>query len=84
MVVKIFNNPALHEQPLSQQATAIPLRENESLLNWIENTGRFKLHEPSESMIDKVVEEIEEILETSDFLDKEIDKEEEEWDQTSN
>lgn len=79
-MVKIFSNPALHEQPLSQLAMAIPLRENESLLSWIEDTGRFKLHEPSESLVDKVVEEIEEILETSDFLDKE----EEEWDQTSN
>lgn len=81
-MVKIFNNPALHEQPLSQLATAIPLRENESLLKWIEGTGRFKLHEPpSESLIDKVVEEIEEILETSDYLNKE---EEEEWEQTDN
>lgn len=79
-MVKIFSNPALHEQPLSQLAMAIPLRENESLLSWIEDTGRFKLHEPGESLVDKVVEEIEEILETSDFLDKE----EEEWDQTSN
>lgn len=77
-MVKVFNNPALHEQPLSQGATAIPLRENESLLNWIEGTGRFKLYEPTETPSDKVIEDIEEILETSDYLDKE---EEEAWDQ---
>lgn len=78
-MVKVYSNPALHEEPLSKKATAIPLRENESLLNWIENTGRFKLYEPGELLGDKSVEDIEEILETSDYLDKE---EEEEWDQT--
>lgn len=80
-MVKIYSNPALHEEPLNQKATAIPIRENESLLNWIEGTGRFKLYEPSESLSDKVVEDIEEILETADYLDKEED---EEWDQTDN
>jgi hypothetical protein len=77
-MVKVFNNPALHEESLNQKATAIPWRENESLLNWIEGTGRFKLYEPSElPPSDKVVEDLEEILETSDYLDKE--EQEEEW-----
>lgn len=74
-MVKIFNNPALHEQLLKQKATAMPLRENESLLNWIEDTGRFKLYESSESLHDKVEEDIEEILETSDYLDQEEEEE---------
>lgn len=78
MMVKVYNNPALHEEPINQKATAMPLRKNDSLLNWIESTGRFKLHEPTELPSDKVEEDIEEILETSDYLDKE---EEEEWDQ---
>jgi len=78
-VVKLFNNPALHEESLSQLASAIPLRENESLLNWIEGTRRFTQLELSEPLNDKVEEEIEEILETTDYLDKE----EEEWDQAS-
>lgn len=79
-MVTVYDNPALHEEPLNQKATAMPLRENESLLNWIEGSGRFKLYESGELISDKVVEDIEEILETSDYLDKE---EEEEWDQTS-
>jgi len=77
-VVKLFNNPALHEESLSQLAIAIPLRANESLLTWIEGTGRFTELSLSEPLNDKVEEEIEEILETADYLDKE----EEEWDQT--
>jgi hypothetical protein len=78
-MVKVYDNPALYEEPINQKATAMPLRENESLLNWIESTGRFTLHEPSEPLGHKV-EDIEEILETSDYLDKD---EEEEWDQAS-
>lgn len=78
-MVAVYDNPALHEEPLNQKATAMPLRENESLLNWIEGSGRFKPYESGELISDKIVEDIEEILETSDYLDKE----EEEWDQTS-
>jgi hypothetical protein len=79
-MVKLFNNPALHEEPISRLAAAIPLRDNESLLKWIEGTGRFTQLELNEPLSDKIGEDIEEILETSDYLDKE---EEEEWDQAS-
>ncbi|MBE9180913.1 DUF3134 family protein [Oculatella sp. LEGE 06141] len=73
-MVKLYNNPALRQEPLSQKAMVIAPREKESLLNWIENTGRFKAYEPTESHDDKVTEELEEIMGSSVY---EVDKEDE-------
>lgn len=74
------HNPALHQEPLSQQARVIPPRERESLLNWLEASGRFELHNPELTSNDKVAEELEDIMETSSYaLDKEED-DDDAWD----
>jgi hypothetical protein len=68
------HNPALHQESLSQQARVIPPRERESLLHWLEASGRFDLHDTELSDNDKVAEELEDIIETSSYtLDKEED-----------
>ena len=78
-MVTLRNNPALHEEPLSQPARIIPLSANESLFNWIESTGRFKMYDPVELPVDEVTEELEEIMGASVYgVDKEDDAED--WD----
>ncbi|NJR64901.1 MAG: DUF3134 family protein [Leptolyngbyaceae cyanobacterium CRU_2_3] len=74
-----LQNPALREEPLSQKPHIIPPRENESLLNWLEGTGRFKAYEIGELHYDEVAAELEEIIGAS-IYDSEKEEEEEDWD----
>ncbi|PSB22850.1 hypothetical protein C7B76_02110 [filamentous cyanobacterium CCP2] len=73
------NNPALHQEPLSQQARVIPPRDKESLLNWLESTGRFEARDSDVMTEDKVAEDLEDIIEPSYSLDKEED-DDDSWD----
>lgn len=34
-------NPSLREEPRSQRAAVIPLKQEVSILDWLENTGRL-------------------------------------------
>lgn len=34
-------NPSLREEPRSQRAAVIPLKQESSILDWLENTGRL-------------------------------------------
>ncbi|PSB23898.1 DUF3134 domain-containing protein [Stenomitos frigidus] len=34
-------NPSLREEPRSQRAAVIPLKQEASILDWLENTGRL-------------------------------------------
>jgi GTP-dependent phosphoenolpyruvate carboxykinase len=61
----MLHNPALSVQPRNQPAGVIPLRQEESLLNWLENTGRLvgpsSIEVPDYSEVE--AEELEEIME---------------------
>lgn len=75
-MAKAFNNPALREEPLSQLARVIPLRAQESIFSWIEDSNRFtEVSFPSAS--DAAEEELENILESTMY---ELDKDEDEDD----
>jgi spore coat protein CotF len=70
-------NPALRQELLSQKPLVIPPRENESMFEWLESTGRFKPYETVEEILYKPVEELEEIMDAPLYgVDKE---EEEDW-----
>jgi hypothetical protein len=72
-----YFNPSLREELLTAKVYIIPPRVNESLLGWIEDSGRFKA-EPAETLYDLVASaELDEILlEAAD----EPEEEEEGWD----
>ncbi|HEY9639552.1 MAG TPA: DUF3134 family protein [Coleofasciculaceae cyanobacterium] len=72
----LYSNPALREELLSQKPHIIAPRINESLLNWIEATGRFKAYEPVEIPYDDVA-----AVELDEILGGTVDEpEEEDWD----
>lgn len=75
-MVTLYNNPALREEPMNQKPYIIAPRANESLINWIEDSGRFKPYELAEVPFDDVTAELEEIIGASVYDDKE---EEEDW-----
>lgn len=73
-----FHNPALNEESRNEPARIIPLRESESILNWLERTDRlFKSHKSDESHDDDVPEELEDIIGIS-ISDLQREEEEEE------
>jgi hypothetical protein len=74
-----LHNPALRQELLSQKPPVIPPRENESMFEWLENTGRFKPYETDEELNPyKPIEELEEIMDAPLYsLDKE--EETEDW-----
>jgi Protein of unknown function (DUF3134) len=72
-MVKRFNNPALREESLSQLARVIPPRAQESIFNWIEDSGRFT-DASFTSHTEASEEELENILESTMYeLDKDDD-----------
>ncbi|HEY9631704.1 MAG TPA: DUF3134 family protein [Coleofasciculaceae cyanobacterium] len=74
-----YHNPALHEELLTAKVYIIPPRANESLLNWVEASGRFKI-ETADIPYDQVASvELDEIL--LDAIDEpEEETEEGGWD----
>ncbi len=72
-----YVNPSLREELMNAKVFIIPPRVNESLINWIEASGRFKV-EAVESLYEALPEgELDEIL--LDAVD-EPEEEEEGWD----
>lgn len=56
-------NPSLREEPRNQPAEVIPLKQEFSLLDWLENTGRLiarEAHEPDGFLDDE--EEIDALI----------------------
>ncbi len=68
-----FHNPALKEESRYEPALIIPLRESESILDWLKHTDRlFKLREPHRFNDNNVPEELEDIIvESISDLDEE-------------
>ena len=72
-------NPALHEEPQNQSTKVIPPIARESLLNWLENVGRFKTYEADDLQIHHMTEELDDILEPEYFVkndEEQLDQEE--------
>ena len=59
------HNPSLSEEPRNKPMTVVPLLPRESLLGWLESSGRFRASEAdgSEPHEQKVPETLEDILE---------------------
>jgi hypothetical protein len=72
-----LRNPALRQELLSQKPLVIPPRENESMFEWLESTGRFKPYETGEEIHQyKPAEELEEIMDAPLYG---VDKEDDDW-----
>jgi hypothetical protein len=67
-----YHNPALREELLTAKPYVIPPRVNESLLNWIEASGKFT-HEFVENLHDQTT-----AVELDEILGETIDEPEEE------
>jgi Protein of unknown function (DUF3134) len=72
-----FHNPALREEPRNQPVAVIPLSGRESLLSWLENTGRFNVYE-ADVQEQKTTEDLDDILEPDNYVLEVEDEEEEE------
>ncbi|MGH7999604.1 MAG: DUF3134 domain-containing protein [Brasilonema sp.] len=63
----MLNSP-LHEVPRNQRATVIPLKQESSLLDWLQSSGRLIARDVHESDLQDDEEEISEFLSTEDGI----------------
>ncbi|PNW41149.1 UNVERIFIED_CONTAM: hypothetical protein BEN50_14450 [Euhalothece sp. KZN 001] len=56
-----MNNPSLRQEPRYEPASVIPLKQDTSLLDWLEANNRLMPKEAPESENEKYLEEDEEI-----------------------
>lgn len=73
----IMNNPSLREEPREQRASVMPSRQQASILDWLEGTGRLLARESAERDIRTDDEEIEEINELMGGDDVDFDDDDE-------
>lgn len=65
-----LSNPALHEEPRHQPAAIIPLKQEESLLDWLQSSGRLVRHVSVENYYqDEEEDEEEEVVEFLEPMD---------------
>lgn len=69
------HNPALHEEPRNQPMQTVPPILRESLLSWLENTGRFQSDEIIEFQEYKIPEDLDDILEPKVYVLEETEEE---------
>jgi Protein of unknown function (DUF3134) len=60
-----LHNPALHEEPINKLPSVIPLKQEESILEWLQNTGHLVSH----GLDTDYYEEVDEEEELTEFLD---------------
>ncbi len=70
-----MHNPSLREEPREQRAAIVPSRQQASILDWLEGSGRLLARETSDRELIDDEDEIEEINElmTGDDLDYDDD-----------
>ncbi len=61
-----LSNPALHEEPRHQSGAIIPLKQEESLLDWLQSTGRLVSYQPIDYYYEDEVDEEEDVEEFVD------------------
>ncbi len=59
-------NPSLRQEPRSQRAALIPPRQESSILDWLENSGRLLAREPQDADFADDEEEINALMATDD------------------
>lgn len=67
-------NPSLHEQPIDEPATVIPVKQENSILDWLESSGRLLArddHEADSYLDDE--EEIDQLMGSDEMVYDEID-----------
>ncbi len=56
-------NPSLREEPREQRAAVIPLKQESSILDWLENTGRLLARDNAEvDYLDDEGEELNDLM----------------------
>jgi Protein of unknown function (DUF3134) len=70
-----YYNPALYEEPRNQPLKVTPSIPRESLLNWLESSGRFRSNEIDELQDYLAAEELDSYLESEDVYATEEEKE---------
>lgn len=67
-------NPSLREEPIDQAAAVIPLKQETSILDWLEATGRLlaRAEDDAEGYLDED-EEIDQLMGSDDIVYDEID-----------
>lgn len=71
-----LSNPALHEEPRHQPAAIIPLKREETLLDWLASTGRLEPYVFVENYYEDEEEDAEEVVEiihTYDFATEKVE-----------
>ncbi len=72
-----FHNPALTEESRNEPVKVVPIIPRETLLGWLERTGRFRSSELDEFQDGKIEEDLDDILEPDiDILDEEEEEQE--------
>jgi phosphopantothenoylcysteine synthetase/decarboxylase len=66
-------NPSLREEPREQRASVIPARQDSSILDWLENSGRLLARDSSELDYADDEEEISELMGNDDSFDLDDD-----------
>jgi Protein of unknown function (DUF3134) len=61
-------NPALSEEPRNQPMKVVPLLPRESILSWLERTGRFKSSEIDGFPDCKTTEDLDDLLEPEVYV----------------
>lgn len=72
-----FHNPALSEEPQSRPLKVSPPIPRESLLGWLDRTGRLKPNDSNEVEVKKTSEDIEDILGIDNYAADSEDEEQE-------
>jgi len=67
-------NPSLREEPRSQRAAVIPLKQESSILDWLEHTGRLIARDVQDpDFPDDSGEELNDLMANDNFDDSDDD-----------
>jgi hypothetical protein len=71
-----LSNPALHEEPRYQATPIIPLKQEESLIDWLQNSGRLMSYPSVDYYYEEEGDEeeyVEELVDSFDFEEEEVE-----------
>lgn len=63
---KIYN-PSMQEEPFNHPTRIIPLRQEETILSWLENSGRFRSRDLDEDYANVPTDLVDEIIEVEPY-----------------
>ncbi len=66
-------NPSLREEPRHKPATVIPVKQESSILDWLEQTGRLLPREPKDDQYLNNEEEITDLMGVEDNAYDDVD-----------